>query len=605
MSEDPKRRRDRRYDLSWSVEISTDQWEEVLPLTTDNVSRGGLFVVSEHFLEPNSTITVSLHLPDGGALEMEGNVMHSVRVEDAKRLKVAPGFGVRFAEKHAMDLSLLEAMAASHGAGQNASRENVIFAARVQGEGVVVETSAYQLLSRSKINLSSSYPVVSSPESSAPGESSTDGHDSLFEITVELESEPSEVTEQASSHAPSVEAATPQLLGRGERFDADHAIFGIDFGTSYTSIALVDAERLRVLADEEGQTLLPSAVSYPPEGRPLVGWLAREKQLKYPSTTFVSPKRLLGRSFDDPHVDSLIQGSPLRFQAGPQQKIIAELYGEPVSMPQVCAQVIGRAMEIGERASGIPVRRAVLSAPIGFGRERDDLRRAAEIAGLEVVSLLNEPSAAAVAYGLGRSEELIAVYDFGGGTFDFTLVKMGNDRFESKGRAGDAWLGGDDFDIALASYAASRFEEQRNIDLRKREVEWQRLLFLAERAKRQLSVSEVTDLHAKGMLLSVHGPVDLKLPIDRPLLEELCGDLVERSIEIMSESLEGLGLAPAEVDRVVMVGGVARMPLVRRRVEAFFGRTIPLAVDPEQAVVAGNAIFGRILALNEARSSRR
>jgi actin-like ATPase involved in cell morphogenesis/Tfp pilus assembly protein PilZ len=735
-------RRYRRYPAQLAVDISLSSWNEVVPMTTDNISRGGLFVRCESKVEIGTPVEITFELPDETALKVSGKIVHAIEADRSKPGKLAAGFGVRFDEKHETDLVLLEAIAASNsGGGKDTYELDETFLslpAMLRGldKGISEATSAHRLLGVKK----PAAQAVKRGEKKAPAGAAATGSDGglakvpSFELTASIEADlkafighesapaidvsgddearfdsttaetkdhrilglgasgpgaPRELTLDTDGEAaiesdrPAAAPPPPPLpddegqplevdvdmsgdtdaglravavedarlepalrrdsveveldegeledlpesmdreeaLGRiaetkqaadGEQMGTFHppsvprktplmdpkaAIFGIDFGTSYTSIALITDERLTVLHDEEGQTLLPSVVCYPDKGAPRVGWPAREAMLKNPTTTFTSPKRLLGRRYDEPSIQPYLGSSAVRTKAGPGGEVIAEIFGEPIAIPQVCSEIFRRIAQIGEHASGIPVKRVVIAAPVGYISERKALRRAAQMAGLEVLGLLSEPNAAAIAYGLGRRNETALVYDFGGGTFDCTVIRIKDNEFEVLGTEGDAWLGGDDFDLALATYAAEQFEKQRKVDLRKRQVEWQHLMFLAERAKRKLSFEQQVKLLAKGILLSIKGPIDLDVDLDRSLFQRVCGELVERSLAVVDGCLTLTGTHREDIDQIVMTGGVSRIPLVRQSVQAFFDRDVRLTVDPEQAVVVGCSIFGRYLSL--------
>lgn len=395
---------------------------------------------------------------------------------------------------------------------------------------------------------------------------------------------------------PPAEVGRHNLPPIEQRRGSDEALaFGVDFGTSYTSIGLFFDGAVAVLEDDEGHPLTPTTVSYPEQGLPLVGWAAREQLLTQPSTTFSAPKRMVGRDHDDPNLQSTLSSSPVHYERGPGGQVVADVYGQPVTIIQVVAEVFRRMAAIGEARSGRPVRKVTLAAPVAFEeKQRNAIIRAARMGGIEVVAVIDEPVAAAIAFGAsGDEDQLVAVYDFGGGTFDFTLLKAGGGNFDILGEAGDAWLGGDDFDLALANHVAEHFWNQRKIDLRKRQVEWQRLVFLCERAKRQLSQHEETLVEARGMALSLAGSVDLKVGLNRSLFADLCRDLVERSIETVETCFMLTGHEPRDVTHVVMTGGVSRIPMVHDRVQAFFDRDIPLLVNPEEAIVIGASRFAR------------
>ncbi len=584
---EPIQRQHKRFPVRWAVEIRASDWSEARELATGNVSRGGLFVRCEQAgPDIGSQVEVTLQLPDDMVLRANGVVVHAIPAERAHEAGMAPGFGIRFHEKHAVDLSLLEGLAASNAAGP------LTYAI---DEEAYISLPAVLQIADEPARPTSAHKLVAPPESptllDAPPE------DEIPDIPDEVD-----ITDDVNDEPPALPDAAPPLAAVVTT--TTDKVFGIDFGTTFTSIAVVDKNQVRVLQDEEGHHLLPSVVCYPESGAPLVGWSAKEQLATLPATTFSSPKRLIGRHYRDPNLDSILGSSPVRYAEGPGGQIIADVFGQTVAMTQVCAEIFRRAAMIGERASGSRVERVVLSAPVGFGPERAAVKRAAELAGLHVIGMIDEPVAAAMAFGLGLAPgERVAVYDFGGGTFDFTLLGIkASGGFEILGEAGDAWLGGDDFDLALATYAANQFWREHKVDLRERAVEWQRLLFLCERAKRKLSTEEEHLLKARAIVLSLRGPIDLAVPFDRALLERLCGELVDRSLASVESCLAVAEVRRDQIDHLVLTGGTSRMPLVRERVAAYFEREVTLLHDPEVAIVSGNAIYGRFLGLKKGKA---
>ena len=544
MSERPERRWPRQA-IAWTVEISADRWRDMLPLTATNMSRGGLFVRSARPPAPGSRIHVLLRLPDETMLDLTAEVVHAAGPEGGA---ATPGFGVKVDERHVADLTLLEAMVASQaGRAPPGEDPDVTLQAFLMSiaAGHMEPTSAHGRLDAAEVALVTSAPPV---------------------------------------------ADTDVDVG-------DDAIFGIDLGTSYCSIAVLARGRMCVLEDDEGNALFPSIVCYPESGAPLTGWPAREKLVTHPSTTVTSPKRLLGRKFADRQLEPYLAALAVRTREGPGGQVLADIYGEPVAIPQVCAEIFRSLAAVAEARTGRRPERVVLSAPVGYGEEKQAIQRAAELAGLKVLAVIEEPMAAALAYGLGRQlEHKVAVYDFGGGTFDFTILDIHGSRFDVLGMAGDAWLGGDDFDLEMAEHIANAFWRRTKVDLRHRLVEWQRLRFLCEAAKRKLTTLDRAEILARGIAISVRGPIDLKITVTRETFERLCAKLVHRSLATVAECLEKAGVAPTAVDRVVMIGGVSRIPLVIDKVRAYFQRDIHFTVNPEQAIVAGNAIYGAMLA---------
>jgi actin-like ATPase involved in cell morphogenesis len=559
-----KIRRHKRYNISWRVELRAVAWTDALHLVTDNISRGGFFVRTAEPTEVGTRVEILLKLPDDTTLQVEGTIVHSIPAERASGEGLAPGFGIRIDEKHAIDLSLLESIVASHGGGEHSL---------LIDEQYITLPAILFGADDGKQRITTAHHLVSVPEDDDP------------EI-------PLEVT------APESSAGKTTATVKRTQPDDCPCVFGVDFGTSYTSIALAHSNKVEVFPDEQGRPMIPSVVCYPESGAPLVGWPAREKLVTNPATTISSPKRLIGRRYDHPKIHQLLSSTPVHMIAGPNGLVVSQIYGETLAIPQVCSEIFRRIAEVGTRGSGQPVQQIVISTPVGYQEERRAIVRSAQLAGLQVLGMIDEPVAAALAYGLGREGgKRVAVYDFGGGTFDFSLLQINHGGgVEILGSAGDPWLGGDDFDHAIAEHAANIFWKQRKVDLRSRQVEWQVLLFLAENAKLKLSVEREVELCAKSIVLSIHGPIDLQVKITRELYAELCRELVDRSIQTMDSCIELAGLCPSDIDHVVLTGGMSRSPIVRQRLQEYFQRELPLMVDPELAIVTGNAIYGRYLA---------
>jgi len=605
-------RQHQRYSVAFAVEIKAQQWDEVLHLTTDNVSRGGLFIRAAQPVPEGTQIMVTLGLPDETLLQVAAEVVHVVTAEQAAARGMASGFGLRFEATQGADLDLLEAMAAAHvdDASSSGRQEGDVIsvpARLLRSDGQIEEGTANRLVQLSALQArvqqakqgTGTYTIV------LPNQAIVDlppSREAVFEVA---EAEIAEMRSGDAAPADSPSDPPQELTGaqkptapqQPQKGSGQSTVYGIDFGTTYSCIAAIDGTQLRIFEDEERITMFPSTVCFLEDGTSLVGWPAREKAVFNPTTTFKSPKRLLGRRRDDPQVEALLASSSLRTSAGPDGEVVSEIFGELISVPQVCAEVFRHLVAVVARSGGAPVEQVVLSAPTGYLEERADIRRAAELAGLDVIWMQDEPVAAAMAFGLGRRDQTIAVYDFGGGTFDFTLVRIAGGHFEVAGEAGDPWLGGDDFDRVLADHAADVFERQHAVDLRQRKVEWQRLLFHCESAKRRLSSEEETLLDVRSIVLSVRKPIDLKLRLDREICEGLWSGLVDRSIVAVEECHALAGVEPAQVDAVLMTGGVSRIPVIRRRVQQLYGREGASGIDPEHAVVSGNAIHGRFVSL--------
>jgi len=394
--------------------------------------------------------------------------------------------------------------------------------------------------------------------------------------------------------APRVEGARPVRRGvRGE----PAPIVGIDFGTTRSSIAVALGDTVCTLPDGRGRTLHPSVVHYPETDAPLCGWEAREMLFRAPRRTVSSPKRLLGRQFDDPSLAGMLHGAAYKTSRGPNGAIVVEMRGMQAALPQVCAQVVSHVRGIGEEYTGKRIERAVFSVPVSFGQaERNAVTTVARIAGIDVAGLIDEPVAAAMAYGFGRDKkEIVAVYDFGGGTFDFTVIDIEGYHFNVLARGGDSWLGGDDFDAAIANAVANALWRATGVEVQNRQVEWQRLLFACEKAKRELSLRVDTQIVVDA-IVEAPKPVNLRQKIGRAVLEKLCRPLFQRSIEICTSALNQVGLDPSDVQQVVVSGGVSYIPFVREGLGAFFGRAIRSTVSPDEAICLGAGIRAAQLA---------
>ena len=372
-------------------------------------------------------------------------------------------------------------------------------------------------------------------------------------------------------------------------------IVGIDLGTTYTAIGVMTTTGAMVLPAADGAPALPSVVSFPRRAPVLVGAAAREHLATDPTRTIASPKRLLGRRLADREVQSFVGAAPYRTVAGDDGTPLLDVDGERYAMAQVCALILAEARKNAERHLGAPVVRAVLTVPVSFdaGRARA-IETAARLAGLEPVALIAEPNAAALAFrnqpGFGGR---VGIYDFGGGTFDFSIVDVTN-RFVVVASAGDAWLGGDDIDAVLADAAANQFWRQHRVDLRKQAVEWQRLRFAAEVAKRTLSTAESTQLVVPEVLRTAQGMVDLRLTLDRATLARAGAAIIRRTLDVCEQALVEARLEPGALDAIALCGGSSQMPAVRAAVERHFGRPL-LAVGDDQAVCLGAATHASLL----------
>ncbi|MDP9000678.1 MAG: Hsp70 family protein [Myxococcota bacterium] len=371
------------------------------------------------------------------------------------------------------------------------------------------------------------------------------------------------------------------------------AVVGIDLGTTNTVAAYVRGGRVHVVADEEGRRLLPSVVSFPPSGGVLVGHAAKERRVVDARNTIASVKRLIGRAWDSDEIQRARRRVAFELKEGPARGPVIVVRGQEHTLPEISAFVLERAKRIAERALGEMVDRAVITVPAHFNElQRAATKVAGSIAGLEVVRIINEPTAAALAYGLGRSaRERVAVYDFGGGTFDCTLLQLSGSVFEVLATAGDSFLGGDDLDLAIAERIAGAFLHAHRYDPRADPQAFERLCVAGERLKIELSSNEHAHAKLHEVAFGVGGThLNLDFGLARAELDGLATPLVERTFAVCQEALSIARLTVSDFDKVILVGGSTRIPLVRQRVEQFFGR-LPLdRVNPEEVVAVGAAV---------------
>ena len=363
-------------------------------------------------------------------------------------------------------------------------------------------------------------------------------------------------------------------------------------GTTYTSVGVVQGTKVSLIARVEGSKFTPSVVAFPTRDQILVGEPARARIATDPARTVVSPKRLLGRPYTDREVQTFLGQAAYRSQPAPDGTTIIEIWQQPYAISQLCGYLFTEARQIAQRAIGRPVKKAVIAVPVSFTDPQiAATRKAAQLAGLDMVATVDEPSAAALANryvpGFGG---VIGIYDFGGGTFDFSLVDVSQKHFRILATAGDTWLGGDDLDLVLAEAAANQFWRQHKVDLRKQAVEWQRLRFACEQAKRTLSNEETAVIRVPEVLRTATGMLDLELAVDRPTLARAAGALVKRSLDVCDKALAKVGVTSKQLSAIYLCGGTTHVPSVRDAVARHFGVPLKAGVAPDQAVCLGAAI---------------
>ncbi|MCS6797793.1 MAG: Hsp70 family protein [Myxococcota bacterium] len=384
-------------------------------------------------------------------------------------------------------------------------------------------------------------------------------------------------------------------------------VVGIDLGTTNSVVAVADGAGARVLRDAEGHALVPSVVAFLPGGEILVGRAARERRLLDARNTVYSVKRLIGRPFQSEEVRRARERFPFELREGPTGGVLVAARGETYTLSEISAFVLREVRTLAERALGTAVGRAVVTVPANFNElQRSATKAAGRVAGLEVLRILNEPTAAALAYGYGRgSRERVAVYDFGGGTFDLTLLDLAGDVFEVLATAGDTYLGGDDIDTLLAEQMADAFRRHHGYDARADGQAFERLRAAAEWAKCRLSEQSEVQLRVEELAYAADGtPLDLTFALTRGALETMIEPLVRRTLEVCEDAMRVAGLRPTQIDNVILVGGSTRIPLVQRLVAEYFGREPLKHLDPDLVVAQGAAIQAASLAPEPERVRR-
>jgi molecular chaperone DnaK len=372
---------------------------------------------------------------------------------------------------------------------------------------------------------------------------------------------------------------------------------GIDLGTTNSCVAVMEGNKPKVIENAEGTRTTPSMVAFAENGEVLVGQPAKRQSITNPENTIFAIKRLIGRRYDDPLTQKDKGMVPYRIAPGPNGDAWVEVRGKKYSPSQISAFILQKMKETAEAYLGGRATQAVITVPAYFNdAQRQATKDAGRIAGLEVLRIINEPTAAALAYGLEKKGHgKIAVYDLGGGTFDISILEVGEGVFEVKSTNGDTFLGGEDFDMRIIDYLADEFHKESGIDLRKDRLALQRLKDAAEKAKIELSSATQTDVNLPFITADQHGPKHLTIKLSRSKLEALVDDLIQKTIEPCKAALRDAGLQPSEIDEVVLVGGQTRMPKVQEVVQNLFGREPHKGVNPDEVVAVGAAIQAGVL----------
>ena len=374
-------------------------------------------------------------------------------------------------------------------------------------------------------------------------------------------------------------------------------VIGIDLGTTNSCVSIMDGKQAKVIENAEGQRTTPSVVAFLEKDEKLVGQPAKRQAVTNPNDTIFAAKRLIGRTFDDNSVKKDIEKVPFKIVKSEKNDAWIEAKGKKYSPSQISAFILQKMRETAEKHLGQPVTKAVITVPAYFNdAQRQATKDAGKIAGLEVLRIINEPTAASLAYGLDKKGgKKIAVYDLGGGTFDVSILEIGDGVFEVKSTNGDTFLGGEDFDDTIVDYLVSEFKKDNGIDLKGDKLALQRLKEAAEKAKIELSSATQTEINLPFITADKTGPKHINLKFTRAKLEALVENLVERTLEPCKTALKDSGFSAAEIDEVVLVGGMTRMPKIVETVKNFFGKDPNKSVNPDEVVAMGAAIQAGVL----------
>src|SRR5512133_1140281 len=374
-------------------------------------------------------------------------------------------------------------------------------------------------------------------------------------------------------------------------------IIGIDLGTTNSVVAVMTGGEPVVIPSAEGERLVPSVVAVNKNHERVVGRTARNQSIVNPENTIFSIKRFMGRKFDDPEVQRTISRVPYKVAKAPNGDLRVILDGKEYSPPEVSAMILAKLKADAEAYLGEPITQAVITVPAYFNdAQRNATKDAGKIAGLEVLRIINEPTASSLAYGLDKKKnEVIVVYDLGGGTFDVSILDVGEGVFQVRATSGDTFLGGDDFDLRIMDYLIEQFKKDNSIDLHNDRQALQRLKESAEKSKIELSTMMQTEINLPYLTADASGPKHLVMTLSRAKLEQFSADLVDRTIAPLKQALTDAGLTAGEINEVVMVGGMTRMPAVQDRVRAFFGKEPHKGVNPDEVVAIGAAIQAGVL----------
>ena len=374
-------------------------------------------------------------------------------------------------------------------------------------------------------------------------------------------------------------------------------IIGIDLGTTNSVVAIMEGNEPVVIPSREGERLVPSVVAVNKNHERMIGRTARNQAVVNPENTVFSIKRFMGRKFNDPEVQKAISRVPYKVSEAPNGDIRVMIDGKEYSPPEISAMILGKMKSDAEAYLGETVTQAVITVPAYFNdAQRNATKDAGKIAGLEVLRIINEPTASSLAYGLDKKkDETIAVYDLGGGTFDISILDVGDGVFQVRSTSGDTFLGGDDFDQRVIDHIASEFQKENGIDLRRDRQALQRLKEASEKAKIELSTLMQTEINLPYITADASGPKHLVMTLTRAKLEQLTNDLIERSLGPVRQAIKDADLKTDKIDEIVLVGGMTRMPAVQEAVRKLFNKEPHKGVNPDEVVAVGAAIQAGVL----------
>lgn len=374
-------------------------------------------------------------------------------------------------------------------------------------------------------------------------------------------------------------------------------VIGIDLGTTNSCVAIMEGGDPKVITNAEGSRTTPSMVAFTDSGERLVGQIAKRQAITNPENTVFAVKRLIGRKYDSKEVQTDIPNLPYKISKGKNGDAGVNIRGKDYSSAEISAMILQKMKQTAEDYLGEKVTEAVITVPAYFNdSQRQDTKDAGRIAGLNVLRIINEPTAASLAYGLDKKkDEKIAVFDLGGGTYDISILEIGDGVFEVKATNGDTHLGGEDFDLRIIDYLAAEFKKDQGIDLRQDKMALQRLKEAAEKAKHELSTSTETDVNLPFITADASGPKHLNIKLTRAKLEQLVDDLIEKVVPPCMTALKDAGLKPSDIDEAILVGGMTRMPKVQQKVREIFGKEPHRGVNPDEVVAVGAAIQAGVL----------